>query len=180
MSALEQLVSKQALSELVAAYSRAADRCDEDALAALFHPGSEIDSGVIRAEARQFAHEFVAWVREHSAGLSHAVCSSWFELRGDAAVGETYVVALCRFVEKHGGGQALTFGRYLDRFERRDGRWKFSERRFVVDGDGRLPVDASSSSRSNRFKPHDPIYALWSQLQNPASPDLASRDVSCP
>jgi len=133
MNALDELLAKQRLSELIAAYSRAADRSDERLLASLFHPGAVCDSGVIRAEGTEFAQRFVAWTREHAAVLSHSACTSLFEVDGERATGETYVLAMCRLNERHGGGQSLVAGRYLDRFERRGGEWKFSERRFVVD-----------------------------------------------
>jgi hypothetical protein len=168
-AALDALLAKQELSELVAAYSRAVDRADEAALSALFHPGAISDSGVIRAPGHEFARLFVAWVHEHAAALSHCVCSSWFEMRGDdEAIGETYVLAFCRLNERHGGGRSLTAGRYLDRFALREGRWKFIERRFVVDDV--LPAVASADSgerasatpRLGGFKPQDPIYEFWS------------------
>ena len=133
MNALDELIAKQRLTELVATYSRAADRSDEQLLASLFHADAICDSGVIRAEGTEFARRFVAWTHEHATALSHSACSSLFEIDGDRATGETYVLAMCRLNDRHGGGQSLVAGRYHDRFERRAGEWKFSERRFVVD-----------------------------------------------
>jgi hypothetical protein len=174
MTALDELLSKQRLAELVAAYSRAVDRADEQLLASLFHPGAICDSGVIRAESREFARRFVAWTHEYAAALAHCACSSWFELRGDDAVGETYVLAMCQLNERHGTAQSLVAGRYLDRFARRDGVWKFTERRFVVDcaqlspheptGDAMTP-QADATPLRGGFKPADPIFELWTARQ---------------
>ncbi len=177
MNTLERLLVKQRLSELVAAYSRAADRADEQLLASLFHPGAVCDSGVIRAESQEFARKFVAWTHEYAAVLSHSACSSWFEVDGHEAVGETYVLAMCRLNERHGGGQSLVAGRYLDRFERRDGEWKFVSRRFVVDCE-QPPPDASAvqseamqpeaeaTQLRGGFKPADPIYLFWTRASH--------------
>ncbi|MCK9544523.1 MAG: nuclear transport factor 2 family protein [Novosphingobium sp.] len=140
MNALDELLAKQRLAELIATYSRAADRSDERLLASLFHPEAICDSGVIRAEGAEFARRFVAWTREHATALAHNACSSLFEIDGDRATGETYVVAMCRLNERHGGGQSLVTGRYLDRFEQRAGEWKFTERRFVVDCEQLFPA----------------------------------------
>jgi len=176
-AALDELLSKQRLTELVAAYSRAADRADEPLLASLFHPGAICDSGVIRAEGREFARRFVAWTHEYAAALAHCVCSSWFELRGDTAIGETYVLAMCRLNERHGAAQSLVAGRYLDRFARRDGEWKFTERRFVVDcvqapheptseraSDAMTP-QADAAPLRGGFKPADPIFEFWTATE---------------
>jgi hypothetical protein len=161
---LDRLLSRQCLADLVAAYSRAADRADAGALGLLFHEGSLADSGVIRAEGREFAKRFVEWVHEHAEAISHAVCSSWFEIDGDRAVGESYVLAMCRYKAAHGGRQSLTSGRYLDRFSRIDGTWKFSERRFVVDAVAMLdagPALNAPGVLTGRFAPHDPVCGLW-------------------
>lgn len=167
---LDELLSKQQLRELVAAYSRAADRADEPLLASLFHPGAICDSGVIRAEGQEFARRFVAWTHEYAAALAHCVCSSWFELCGDSAIGETYVLAMCQLNERHGAVQSLVAGRYLDRFARRGGEWKFTERRFVVDcaqvaphehsGEAMTP-QADATPLRGGFKPADPIFEFW-------------------
>ncbi|AMN45765.1 hypothetical protein ACG33_01315 [Steroidobacter denitrificans] len=165
MNALDELLAKQRLAELVAAYSRAADRADERLLASLFHADAVCDSGVIRAEGKEFARRFVAWTREYAAALSHCACSSWFAVDGDHATGETYVLAMCRLHGHHGGGQSLVAGRYLDRFERRAGEWKFSSRRFVVDceqppganaAEAMRPEEATRPLRGS-FKPTDPV-----------------------
>ena len=56
----------------------------------------------------------------------------WIEIEGDAAVGESYVIAY-----QQTAGEApqdvMTGGRYIDRYERRDGEWKISHRTFVMD-----------------------------------------------
>jgi SnoaL-like protein len=180
---LEVLLAKQELSQLLAAYSRAADRADERALASLFHPGAISDSGVIRAPGDQFARLFVSWVHENAAAVAHCVCSSWFDVRGGQAIGESYVLAFCRLNASRGGEQSLTAGRYLDRFARIDGVWKFAERRFVIDGvltsptpASALPVSEPSSASCStplwgRLAPDDPICAFWRQASGVERPD---------
>jgi hypothetical protein len=134
---LEQLLIKQTLHELVARFSRAADRLDAPAMQALFHPDAHIDSGVLQGPPEYFAVEFVRWVGQNARLIFHAVSSELFEIDGTKASGESYMMAISRINATPQSSDAdldvLTAGRYLDRFEQRDGRWKFTERRFVLD-----------------------------------------------
>jgi hypothetical protein len=137
---VEELLIKQVLQELVVDYSRAVDTCDEAALCALFHQDGVIDSGMLRAEPEQFAQFYVKWVRRKASVTFHAVTNVRFRVSGREATGECYVLAVSRVradaAEAHATTEAterdvLTAGRYLDRFQERDGTWKFLERQFV-------------------------------------------------
>ena len=61
-------------------------------------------------------------------------------------------------------------GRYLDRFERRDGSWKIASRiglhdfERVLDPADRTLAGAPAGQRG-RQKPDDPIYALLAELR---------------
>jgi SnoaL-like domain len=132
-SEIEGLLTKQTLHELVAAYSHAVDRLDEAAFLELFHGDAIIDSGVLRGEPLDFMRGFTEWIRVNAIVTSHAVTNEWFRIDGSQAVGESYVTALSRLRGEPADHDVLAVGRYFDRFERRDGKWKFSERRFVLD-----------------------------------------------
>jgi hypothetical protein len=147
---MEILLAKQDLAELCAAYSRAVDRLDEAALVELFHPDAIIDSGVLRGDPQFFAREFAAWVRRHARVVYHAVGNHCFAVDGDKATGESYVIAVARLLEGHDTERdVLTAGRYLDCFERRDGKWRFSERRFVLDHSIALNLTSPRSAASD-------------------------------
>lgn len=137
MNELEILLIKQALHELNARFSRAADRLDAPAMQALFHPDAHIDSGVLQGPPEYFATEFVRWVKQNARVIFHSVSSELFEIEGTRASGETYMMAISRLnsTPQSSGTDldVLTAGRYLDRFEQRDGCWKFTERRFILD-----------------------------------------------
>jgi len=166
---MRELLAKQDLAELCAAYSRAVDRLDEAAFVELFHPDAVIDSGVLRGDPSHFAREFSAWVRARARVIFHALCQHWFVVDGESARGESYVLAVARLIEPEGRERdVLTAGRYLDRFERRKGRWRFLERRFVVDHSvarGRtepaLPVPPEGADGHGCFGAADPVFSFW-------------------
>lgn len=168
-SRLEELLVKQDLADLCAAYSRAVDRLDEAAFVELFHPDAEIDSGVLRGDPRTFARDFCGWVRNNARLVFHGMCQHWFIVEGERARGESYVVAIARLIEPDSAERdVLTVGRYLDRFERREGRWRFSERRFIVDHSiVRSSNEQAASEVSGEKEGHgcfgrdDPVYRFW-------------------
>jgi len=86
---------------------------------------------------------FVDWVMGNHAGkvLScvHHLSNVQIVVDGDAAYCESYVLTNHRRMIDGVLTDALAHGRYVDRFEKRDGRWKIAERLVVVDWD-RLDV----------------------------------------
>jgi hypothetical protein len=127
---VDRLLAREALRDLVAAYSDAVDRLDAAAFVSLFHDDAIIDSGVLRGPPGEFIRDFAAWVAANASMLFHAVCNERFWIDGDSARGESYVVAISRIGHGEPERDVLTLGRYMDRFERRDRCWKFTERRF--------------------------------------------------
>ena len=61
----------------------------------------------------------------------HTVCMHSCEIDGDLAHAESYVIGL--FADKGAETSRMIAGRYLDVYERRDGRWAIVHRREVVD-----------------------------------------------
>lgn len=163
-----ELLAKQALHELLAAYCRAVDRADEAGLAALFHPDAMVSGGVVNDNAARFAHGVVKWLHANATVVFHAVTNEWFVVAGDRAQGECYVLAIATARGEHGETDTITAGRYLDRFERRDGTWKFSERTFVMDCNINQPTSAvyddavhPPGRMRGAYAPGDPRYAFW-------------------
>jgi len=124
------LLDRDALSACVHAYARGLDRADEELILSAFHPDAIFDNGNMRGSPR----EFVDWLVPQQEGrdmVQHFVTNSTFELAGDAAHGETYFLAVISWVGR--ASLDLMGGRYLDRFERRDGRWGIAVRVLVRD-----------------------------------------------
>jgi hypothetical protein len=162
-SQVDVALAKLALHELNVAYARAADRADAALMASIFHEDATVVTGLINGNAADYAVNIVAFVRENLERCFHSIANEWYEVRGDRAVGETYVIANATA----GGRDILTGGRYLDAFERRDGVWKIASRTFVLDWNNTQPTSyegggmyASLKTRGC-FGKDDPIYAFW-------------------
>lgn len=163
MDGLEQAIAKQALHDLVVNYARGVDRADEALLASVFHPDAEVVTGVIDGSGPDYARAVAAMVRESLSATFHSVANEYFEVRGRHARGEVYVIA--HMIA--GADQTLTGGRYLDRYEQRQGAWKIAHRRFVTDWTLTQPVsmqtDGMYESLTTRggYAPDDPSVAFW-------------------
>jgi hypothetical protein len=162
---LEAALSRQALDELCAAYARGVDRADAELLASLFHEDATVISGVVNGSGPEFAKRICAFVTTNLERCFHSVSNSWFDVYGDDAVGEIYVIAMATA----GGEDIMTGGRYVDSYQRRNGVWKFRSRAFVMDWSSTHPStyhsDGMFSSLTTRgcFGRQDPVYALWNK-----------------
>src|SRR5690606_12311300 len=101
----------------------------------------------------------VAGARQYWHSSHHSVHNVLVDWQGpDAAHVESYVLA---FNRRAGGDGAVEVfaGRYVDRFERRDGRWRIAHRKALRDVD--TLVDrrgwAGKIPEGSRF-PDDPVY----------------------
>ncbi len=142
MDRMELVANKLECTELVTRVARAIDRCDADLLRTLFHPDGTDDHGIFKGTAA----EFVDWVIPLLGTMErtqHVIGQVLIEVDGDRAVGESYFVAHHAMAGPDGDVHMIVAGRYLDRFERRDGTWKISHRQAVYDWGSSTPLTDS-------------------------------------
>lgn len=162
---IDRAISTQQLATLTAAYCRGTDRTDAGLLKTLFHDDSVVMSGAFNGNGQDFAVAICEIIRTHFRQAFHSTANQWFEVDGDAAIGESYVIAATTMRE--GGASMLTGGRYIDRFARKDGVWKFSERHFVCDWVMEHPAteqedpDIAALPLRGKQGIDDPVYAFW-------------------
>jgi hypothetical protein len=161
--ALQELLDKQELRELVQRYNRAADRRDVELMRSVFHPGATYDQGGGPMPGDDIGQQIIDGLNAMMTSSFHSVAGQAVKIRGDEAVGETYLSGQHVLAD---GKRLRSQTRYLDRFERRDGEWRISERLIVSEGldvlppaEGGFAVD--SPSRPDRT---DPSYALFDSL----------------
>jgi hypothetical protein len=137
--ALQALLDKHAIYEVLARYARAIDRRDDALLRSVFHPDAT-DHHVGRATT---AAEFCGWamkVLEEVGPTAHYVTFPLIELQGDVAYSECYAIAFHRLGEGEQAFDDFIGARLLDRFEKRDGEWRIAHRRVVYDWNRDMPV----------------------------------------
>lgn len=126
---LDELESREAIRRLTADYGHAFDYEDEELLGTIWHEDARFDLGDPFGEytGRDTILEAAQRMWAEIPSQHHWMANETIDIDGDVATG---VVKLDCFVTSTEGGPAMIGGRYIDRYERRDGVWKFAERRF--------------------------------------------------
>jgi len=121
------------IQQVLYRYCRGVDRGDAALIASVYHPDGIDEHGPWKGLGR----DFVPVVVKHMDALGvigqHHITNVLIEVRGNEADVESYYIAYHPEITADGPGHALTCGRYLDRFEKRDGRWAIAHRRVVLD-----------------------------------------------
>lgn len=161
---LDELLAKQACTDLVHRFARAVDRCDRAMMLSLFHPDGTDDHGQFKGTAP----EFVDWViplLQTMERTQHFIGNVLVDVRGDEAWSEAYFVANHDMAAPDGSPiRYVVAGRYLDHFARRDGEWRILHRACVFDWNATHPrTDAwdreNGPRRYGRRDRQDPVYA---------------------
>ena len=130
---LEALLDKQAIYELIYAYCNAADRHDNEKMRSLYHEDAIDEHGdFYTGPAMGFVDELPN-IQIPMLGLHHNVTTINLKLDGDYAEGEVYLIAFHKIDTDDGPVDLLIGGRYFDKYEKREGAWKFAHRAIVAD-----------------------------------------------
>ena len=136
---LRQLLDRQQIEDCLARIARGTDRFDVELALSACHPGAQFSVGgeITTAE------ESLNGGKEMHAAVTHATlhCLSTLncDIEGDEAHVETYHLYCARSTDET--CWAAT-GRYVDRFEKRGGKWGLTFRHIAVEWAGKLaPMD---------------------------------------
>lgn len=148
-----------ALQNLTALYCHAVDRRDFDLLRSLYlddayEDHSPMYNGPIAGYIDMLPTALASWSL-----TAHSISNAVFVIDGDTAEGEVYCTAYHRTADD--SREIIFHGRYVDRYEKRAGLWKFSYRSLVLDWMENR--ETSSPNRVNGMPlgvpgPNDPIY----------------------
>lgn len=122
---VRQAKDRQEIYDCLLRYTRGVDRFDKALMLSAYHPDAVDQHGVAEGVAEAFCDWAIGWHGEHQTKHHHAISNHTVEIDGDTAHAETYYTF---WAENHHGPPSLCFGRYIDRFERRDGRWAIAHR----------------------------------------------------
>ncbi len=139
-SALQILLDKQEIHEVIMRYCRAIDRCDEELLRSVYHSDAWDDHGQFKGKASDFIPICLKALRQDFLSTMHAICNELVEVDGDRAYSESYFIAYHRIMKEGAEHELVLGGRYVDRFERRDGVWKIAHRVVAYEWDKAQPA----------------------------------------
>jgi len=181
-SDLQRLADRIAIQETLYRYARGIDRRNWDFLASAFHPGAQIHQGDFKGSIEQMIENVKA---RHAAieQSAHLMTNILIEFDGPAdaapngAVVETYFLAYLRNdalpaimrTALIGGGapeagkiDMRSLGRYIDRFERRDGHWRIARRVCIAETlSGTAVPEGNPLSANWAMASRNPDDALW-------------------
>jgi SnoaL-like domain len=128
---LAYLLDRQEILDLMTTYCRAVDRLDREMLLSVYHEDG-IDDHVNFVGGRE---EFWDWVSNqaltHFVSCNHHISNHIAEIDGDTAHAETYFIV--GVLNKVGAPFTLVGGRYIDRLEKRNGKWGIVARNMIPD-----------------------------------------------
>lgn len=175
---MAEMANRLAIQDVLAVHCRGVDRADEAALKSAYWEDAEVAYGGFEGLAHRFCEMLPNSIVRFS-HTQHSISNVVMRFSHDAqeAAVETYVTAY-HYLPAEGSSPAegslpptdteMTFlGRYLDRFQRRDDRWKIIHRRVLMDWNQNAEASAvwegppfEGLARGARH-PQDPVYPLF-------------------
>ena len=132
-AALRTMLDKQEIHEVMMRYCRAVDRMDEQLLRSVYHSDATDNHGLFNGKASDFVPWCIRQLSEAYTATQHFIGNELIEVHGDRAYAEFYFVAYHRYERKGEARHMSAGGRYVDRWERREGEWRIADRTVVVD-----------------------------------------------
>ncbi len=148
-AAIDALLDKAQLQELVASYSCLNDWLDIDLFDQLFWPEATLDYGMFKGTLEE-SRTFVRDLESGYARRLHLFGIPVVTLSGDTARIDAGSIIACRTAEPAPGVDETFWGRYLFSAEKRGGVWKFTRLTYVLnlyerversDDDNAMPVN---------------------------------------
>lgn len=157
---LRHLTDQKEIEALIHLYCRAVDRIDPELGHKIFHADATADYGPFYQGTGYGAIDAVCESHRHLVVHSHQITTTRIEIDGNRAGSEAYHFAGVRMIAGDKLMQITVWGRYLDRWSRRDGRWGIDHRRVLLDMDEISEVTPLTSTVTAERSPACPSYAF--------------------
>ncbi len=169
MTALDELLAKQAIREQLYRYCRSMDRRDDSLGYSVFTEDCTMDYG---QNFQGSARAFVDWAHQaHDQAYvqtTHQITNMLIKLNetGTRAISETYLhtLQLTHPDQKGRMFELHVAARYLDKWVCTDGQWKIKARQYVQDISELRQVENPFPRFGGSPGPDDPSYALLDWL----------------
>jgi hypothetical protein len=158
---LQALAYRAAITDLIYRYCRSMDRIDAELGYSIWHEDAVADYGaeVYQGSGRGFI-DFVCEQHRRTLTHVHQVTNILIELDGDRAGSESYVVSDLRAGQGDQVKQFTTWGRYIDQWSRRNGRWGIDKRIAIRDFSEARDVTPMPLPARGARDATDPSYAV--------------------
>ena len=174
-----RLDDREAIRDIIGAYAHAIDRRRWDMMAQLFHEDATFGFGTVSGDWRGFVDQARAIIdpclaTQHQLGQvqfgfeSDAICHTETYMTAMHTVPAGYPVAEV-FPDKGAPYSAVIAGRYVDRFEKRDGEWRIAHRTGLydwrefreVEGVDLSDTPEGAAGYHDERDPSTPVVARW-------------------
>lgn len=133
---LQPLFDRQAITDLVYRYCRSVDRLDVPLGHSIWHDDATADYGADVYQGRgKGVIDLICRQHLHALHHSHQVTNLLIDLDGNLAGSEAYCIATLRSSSEGRLMQIMVWTRYVDRGEKRGGRWGLVHRQAIRDFD---------------------------------------------
>lgn len=123
---------KIAIREVLEKYCRGIDRRDFELVRSCYHEEAFDEHGTLFRGSRDAFVNFIGPYLDQFSATTHHLTNALIDVSGDTAESESYILA--NHVTKGWAPQnIIASGRYLDKFDRRDGRWRIIHRTGLAD-----------------------------------------------
>lgn len=158
---LRSLADRQQITDLIYRYCRSVDRLDIPLGHSVWHGDGIADygKGFYQGNGRGVIDHICAQ-HQHALHHSHQVSNIIIELDGERAGSESYVTTTLRVQRGEQLKQIIVWGRYVDQWSRRNGRWGLDKRVSILDFDEIRDVTAMYEHDTARRDRSDPSYAV--------------------
>jgi hypothetical protein len=146
LAGLRRLLDREAIVECIINSCRGIDRGDEPAFRSAYHPDAVEDHGAYIGDFEGLV-EFLRVAMSNFTGFQRYVSNMEIEIDGDEAHVESYYLIVLRMGE--GNRPMANGGRYIDRLEKRNGKWGIVNR--VVTSEWGASLDGSEASKDSGF-----------------------------
>ena len=143
-SSCQLLSDRLAILDCINRYARGMDRLDRDLVLSAYHSDA-IDDHVAFVGP---VEKFVDWAFEYHGGQlrhQHYVLNHCAEIDRDTAHTETYYVFIATECDPN-SPLLMVGGRYIDRFERRNGKWAIAARVCLAEWQTNVPSGFSAAA----------------------------------
>jgi hypothetical protein len=133
---IDELIDRQRIWECLLCYTRGMDRLDRELVLSAYHADGMEDHGAFIAACIAFVDQVLEFHRSAETSTQHIMSNHRCELESNVAHAETYVS--CYSVNRQGAA-SFSLGRFIDRLEKREGRWGIVDRLCVREGSTNFP-----------------------------------------